>query len=262
MDLSFIILTWNSEKYIAKCLSSIAFSLGNSALQYEVLIVDNGSKDNTVKIIEEEKDAKIHLIRLDRNAGTTYPRNLAIKKSKGQFICVMDSDVEIQAGTVEKLIEDLSKNGLMGIAAPKMIYSDGRRQKTTDHFPTIYRKIIRYFFLRQIERSEETDEKYNTPHEVDYAISALWVFKRDIIKKIGLFDEKILYSPEDVDFCLRVWKAGHHIFYDPGVSAVHHTQEITRNFRCNNATIEHIKGLLYYLRKHKYFFRAPTFKSK
>nr|WP_320013647.1 glycosyltransferase family 2 protein [uncultured Desulfobacter sp.] len=262
MDLSFIILTWNSEQYIKKCLSSIVVSLESSYLSYEVLIVDNGSQDNTVNIIEAQKGINIRLIKLDRNTGTTYSRNIAIQKAIGEFICIMDSDVELRSGTIEKLITNLKENRLLGIAAPKMIYPNGRLQKTTDQFPTIQRKIIRYFFLRQIEKIEETDRKSNTIREVDYAISALWVLKKDIINKIGLLDENIKYSPEDVDYCLRVWKSGNHILYNPTVFAVHHTQEITRNFKCNKATIEHIKGLFYYFRKHQYYFRALTFKNK
>jgi len=262
LDLSFVILTWNSEKYISKCLSSIVISLESSYLSYEVLIVDNGSLDNTVNIIEAQKGINIRLIKLDRNTGTTYSRNLAIQRAIGEFICIMDSDVELRSGTIEKLVANLKENSLLGIAAPKMIYPDGRRQKTTDHFPTIHRKIIRYFFLRQIEKIEETDRKSNTVHEVDYAISALWVLKKDMIDKIGLLDENIIYSPEDVDYCLRIWKSGYHIFYNPTVFAIHHAQEITKNFKCNKATVEHIKGLFYYFRKHRYYFRAPGFKNK
>ncbi|WP_289020796.1 glycosyltransferase family 2 protein [Desulfobacter postgatei] len=262
MDLSFVILTWNSEKYISKCLSSIVISLESSYLSYEVLIVDNGSQDNTVNLIEAQKGINIRLIKLDRNTGTTYSRNLAIQRAMGEFICIMDSDVELQSGTIEKLITNLKETCLLGIAVPKLIYPDGRRQKTTDHFPTIHRKIIRYFFLRQIEKIEETDRKSNTVHEVDYAISALWVLQKDMINKIGSLDENITYSPEDADYCLRVWNAGYHILYNPEVFAVHHTQEITRNFNCNKATVEHIKGLFYYFRKHRYYFRAPVFKYK
>lgn len=262
MDLSFVILTWNSEKYISKCLSSIVISLESSYLSYEVLIVDNGSQDNTINIIEAQKDINIRLIKLDWNTGTTYSRNIAVQRAIGEFICIMDSDVELQPGTIEKLITNLKKNYLLGIAAPKLIYPNGRRQKTTDLFPTIQRKITRYFFLRKIEKTEETDKKSNTVHEVDYAISALWVLKKDMINKIGPLDENIIYSPEDADYCLRVWKAGYHILYNPEVFAVHHTQEITRSFKCSKATVEHIKGLFYYFRKHRYYFRAPVFENK
>jgi len=93
---------------------------------------------------------------------------------------------------------------------------------------------------------------------VDYAISAVWVIKKEVLKIVGLLDENIFYSPEDVDYCLRLWKAGYKIIYEPRVPVIHHTQEISRGFKLNSAMLNHIKGLIYYFRKHGYFLRRPV----
>ncbi len=259
MDLSFVILTWNSEKYIAKCLSSIVISLESSPLNYEVLIADNGSQDNTIKVIKEQTGTKIRLIEIGRNTGTTYPRNLAVKKAKGEYICIIDSDVEIFPGTIETLLSDIKKKTSVGLVVPKLIYPGGNLQKSTDQFPTAFQKVYRYFFLKKIEDRENKKKNHLTPIFVDYAISALWVIKRSIFIKVGMLDEKIFYSPEDVDFCLRLWKAGYKVFYDPTIVAIHHTQEISRGFKFNFAFIQHIKGLGYYFLKHRYFVKKPQF---
>jgi len=84
----------------------------------------------------------------------------------------------------------------------------------------------------------------------------MWILKREILEKIGLLDEKIFYSPEDVDYCLRVWKAGYTVLYNTNASCIHHAQEISRGLRINSTTVKHIIGLLYYFRKHKYCFRT------
>ncbi|WP_319574722.1 glycosyltransferase family 2 protein [uncultured Desulfobacter sp.] len=262
MDLSFVILTWNSEKYIEKCLSSIVVSLESSPLNYEVLIVDNGSQDNTIKIITEQKGTKIRLIELGRNTGTTYPRNLSVKKAKGEYICIMDSDVEIFPGTIEILLSDLKKDISVGLVVPKLIYPGGNLQKSTDQFPTVFQKAYRYFFLKKIEAKENKEKSFESPIFVDYAISALWVIKRSIFIKVGMLDEKIFYSPEDVDFCLRLWKAGYKILYNPRAVAIHYTQEISRGFKLNKAFFDHLLGLLYYFLKHRYLFVLPSFKTK
>lgn len=158
-EISFIILTWNSEKYIEKCILSIKRALFNSSsnLSYEIFIVDNGSKDNTLsilKLMERSFPGNLHLIMLNRNFGTTYSRNLGIKRAKGRYICIMDSDVEISAGVVDRLIFFLSEKSRVGLVVPGIIYPDGTLQKSTDEFPTIGRKIYRYFFLKQIEARE------------------------------------------------------------------------------------------------------------
>lgn len=97
------------------------------------------------------------------------------------------------------------------------------------------------------------------PFEVDYAISAFWMIPQDIIQRVGLLDEKIFYSPEDVDYCMRIWKVGFKIYCDPSVQVVHHTQEISRGVKINSAFINHVKGLVYYFMKHRYFFSKKTF---
>ena len=261
MDISFIILTWNSEKYINKCLTSIFTDLLNSNYTYEIFLVDNGSKDNTVPIIKSFKikyPDHIIPIYLERNCGTTYSRNLALKQAKGNYIIVMDSDVEIcQQRTIRRLLNTFSESQRIGLVAPKLLYADGSLQKSTDAFPTLFTKIFRYFFLKWIEKKGQTLNQPSGLTEVDYAISALWVLKKEVLKNVGLLDENIFYAPEDVDYCLRIWLAGYKIVYNSGVCAIHHTQEISRGLKINRATINHIKGLAYYFKKHKYVLNRP-----
>jgi len=264
-DISFVLLTWNSEDYIEKCLNSIFKAFIVSKFSYEIFIVDNGSIDNTVKILEFFKNKYpefIKLIFLDKNTGTTYPRNLALKKASGQYVCIMDSDVEIFPGAIDKLIKNLDRQTDIGLSVPKIVYPNGKLQKSTDVFPTITRKFYRYLFLKKIESSEASKITPKSLTEVDYAISAIWLLKRKVITEIGFLDENIFYAPEDVDYCIRIWKAGYKVVYDNSISVIHHTQEISRGFKINKAFISHIKGLLYYFIKHRYFLRPPSFRIK
>jgi glycosyltransferase involved in cell wall biosynthesis len=124
MDISFILLTWNSEKYIGKCLGSLFADLNGNPFSYEIFIVDNGSKDNTIKIINLFKDRyhkRIIPIYLQKNTGTTYSRNLALRKAKGDFIVIMDSDVEVSPGSIEQLINAIKQNKEAGILAPRLL---------------------------------------------------------------------------------------------------------------------------------------------
>jgi GT2 family glycosyltransferase len=79
------------------------------------------------------------------------------------------------------------------------------------------------------------------------------------LEKVGFLDEKIFYSPEDVDYCLRIWQAGFKIHYLPTVSVIHNTQEISRGYKLNRAKLSHIAGLFYLFYKHGYLFRRPVF---
>lgn len=264
MDLSFVILTWNSAAYIENCFESILQSLEKTSLQYEIYIVDNGSSDQTIDILQRYKDSyqdTLNLIYLENNVGTTVSRNLALKQVTGDYIVVMDSDVEVPEGIFEKLISTVNESVDIGMVVPKIFYPSGKWQKSVDQFPTLWHKLNRFFRLRAIEEQEgvgATDCQKSKP--VDYAISAFWLFKKEILEKVGLLDENYFYAPEDVDYCLEVWKAGYQVIYDPSVSVVHHTQEISRGIKFNKAKLEHLKGLAYLFKKHRYLFRAPDYK--
>jgi GT2 family glycosyltransferase len=262
MNISIISLTWNSEKYIGKCMDTLFSALENENVSYEIFIVDNGSRDATLSILQSFQDkhpGRIRLISLEKNTGTTYSRNLALKQAIGDDIVIMDSDVEVKPGTIPALRNMLKTQSNTGLVAPRLLYPNGHLQKSVDVFPTVFTKLYRYFFLKCVEKRKNRLPLNPEPCEVDYAISALWVMKRQAFEKVGFLDENIFYSPEDVDYCLRLRKAGYKIIYDPRVTAIHHTQEISRGFRLNKAAFSHAKGLLYYFRKHGYIFKKPVF---
>lgn len=266
MDISFIILTWNSREYINQCITSILNNVDSNRFTYEIIVVDNGSHDGTRSIIQYHYLRHHHIIRpiyLNRNRGTTYSRNLALKNIQGRYIVIVDSDIEIRKATIERLIDYLARDGTIGIIVPKLVYPSGLLQKSTDMFPTLLTKLFRFFFLKMQEKAEHCKNLENTPKTVDYAISAFWVMKREMIDIVGLLDEKIFYSPEDVDYCLRIWKKGYRILYLPEAVAIHHAQELSRGFRISRAMTHHMKGLFYFFIKHRYIFIKPKLnKSK
>jgi len=260
MEFSFVILSWNSREHLEKCLNSIVRVLGDSCA-YEVFVVDNGSQDGSVELLQsrsEPANSQIKPIYLNHNTGTTYSRNLALKECQGKYVVVLDSDVELHENTLKNLVSEIECRNDVGMVVPKLLYGSGRLQKSTDVFPTLARKIVRFLWLKKIEEQEAQEVSSTEVSDVDYAISAFWVIPKTVIDQVGLLDEKIFYAPEDVDYCLRIWKQGFRILYVPESVATHDAQEISRGFKLNKAKIEHIKGLIYYFLKHRYLFRKPT----
>ena len=257
MDISFIILFYYSEKYLCRCIKSIVNNDIAGRFRYEIFIVDNGSQDRSVAIIKYFKRLypdKILPIFLERNYGTTYSRNLALKQAGGEYLAILDSDIEIQNDCVEKLVHILKNDHTIGLVSPKLIYNDGKLQKSTDNFPTLQSKLKRFFFLKRIEaKTEDSGGK----GEVDYAISAMWIMKRELLNKVGYLDENIFYAPEDADFCLSIWKAGYKVVYIPDALVIHSAREMSRGLKINKQKLAHIKGLVYYFSKHKYCFKKP-----
>ena len=253
LDLSVVILSFNSANYINRCLDSVIESAAAVSLSFEIYIIDNGSQDGSVNILNQYKAKhpdQIHLKLFEHNTGTTVSRNYGLSRAQGRHILVLDSDAYINPEAIKHLIKELNNDHSLGMIVPKVIYSSGNFQKSTDVFPTLHNKFLRFFFLKNTEQKEHNQQP-TVPVEIDYAISAFWLFPRRIIDEVGLLDENIFYSPEDVDYCIRIRKHGYRIMYDPSVTIIHDAQEISRK-KLNKFFFSHLKGLFYLFNKHNY----------
>jgi len=255
--ISVVILSYNAADSIGRCLDDVVDALQPFRERSEVFVVDNGSVDTSVSLIDRRASRDGGLIRpiyLASNTGTTYSRNLALKKCSGRYILVLDADAYVTYEAVSNLVAYLDRNPATGLAAPRLVYGSGNFQLSCDVFPTIMQKAKRFFFLRRIENSANKLKDASEPMDVDYSISACWLMRREVFQAVGLFDEKIFYSPEDVDYCLRIWKAGFRVTYVPSAVVIHDAQELSRGFRLTRFHFSHLKGLIYLLLKHRYFW--------
>jgi len=261
-----VLLTRNSEKYVRDNIGSLVNDGRRSGVPLEIIVVDGGSTDSTLGILKDlSRDlANLEVIALKKNMGTTMSRNLAIRKSRGEYIFVLDSDTVVLPGAINGLIDALESNSRIGLAAPKLIYPNGEVQISCKKFPTLINKLAKFLpikFLNDLGQRAETypeciysRNNENTP--VAHCISAAWMLKREAINDVGFLDESIFYAPEDVDYCARLWLSGWQVIYVPMVSVVHYTQRLSHR-RLDMAWL-HIKGLFYYFRKYKYLFSPKS----
>lgn len=255
MRISAVILSFNSARYLERCLGTLIAALGRHDEPDEIFVVENGSADGSADILRRFEAAHpglVHGIYNAENRGTTQSRNQALRRATGRYVLVLDSDAYVPAGTLEPLIARLEADPAIGLIAPRLTYDDGRPQMSTDSFPTLTRKLQRFVALKRMEAKAPAPG--DGPVDVDYAISAFWLLPRAAVDKVGLLDEAIFYSPEDVDYCIRVWAAGYRIVYDPTVSAVHDAQELSRGGKLSGFLFRHVGGLFYLFRKHRYMF--------
>lgn len=229
-------------------------------LDYEIWVVDNGSSDGTLELIQthQTEDPCVQLISFSANQGTTVSRNRALEKCTGERVLVLDSDAYMNAQALAILLAEFESQPQLGIVTPCLTFPDGRWQLSTDQFPTLGRKFQRVVSLRQMERSAVSQEAGT----VDYAISAVWLMRAELLDSVGLLDEKIFYAPEDADYCLRVWNQGYEVRYQPAATVVHDAQERSRGWLPNYFTYLHLKGLAYYFAKHRYCFSAKRLRVR
>lgn len=261
-SIAFVILTWNSEWCIESCLESIV-DLGLDKI--EVFVVDNGSDDGTLDI--EFKVARehsfVHVLPQTENLGTTMSRNIALKliSPDVDYVCVLDSDTEVNLDALVKLVSALRSDSSIGIVGPSMKNRDAMIQLSGRNLPTLGIKLRKACPVRSVQEKGEAMEvpfsaRGGEFQDVDYLLSACWVLPRHVLDTVGLLDERIFYAPEDVDYCLRCHKAGYRIVLCRSAEIVHEYTRLSKKKLVSKINVEHIKGLAYYFKKHGYLFDA------
>ena len=258
---SVVTLSWNSEDDLVQFFESIITQCINEKISFEIIIVDNGSNDTSIRIIRNYKakyDCAVVPIYLNRNHGTTVTRNIALKQARGEFICIIDSDTEISEGSFTDLFDILEQRPDIGIVVPKLILPDKSIQNSVKRFPTFIHKIIKLpkavLGFKTPNYDFYQDFPFENERKVETAISACWFFRRRLIQHVGLLDEKIFYSPEDLDYSIRIYKSGRSILFYPGFKVLHKTKQISHSRSFSRVSISHFIGLLYFFKKHGGWF--------
>lgn len=264
----FVILTWNSEKCIGKCLDSI-FSLDPRKIGGKIIVIDNGSSDQTISEIQKTVSAHAKHCRftfdvhkLNRNFGTTVSRNYGITRLIDEdvdYICILDSDTIINTDAVLTLIQALATDDSIGIVGPRMKNLNHVYQHSGRNIPTLAEKLLKVLPIESLRKKGERMEVSISDTgtgcvPVGYLLSACWMMRKALPKEIGLLDEQIFYAPEDVEYCIRCQKAGYSVQYCYDAEIIHEWQRLSRKKLFSKHNIEHIKGLAYLFRKHGYLF--------
>jgi GT2 family glycosyltransferase len=146
-----------------------------------------------------------------------------------------------------------------------LLLPDGSVQNSVKRFPTMLDKLMKIPRIVSNIKTENTDFYHDFPftteQNVDTAISACWFIRKKYWENIGGLDEMIFYAPEDIDFSIRVWKAGFRILYFPQFTVLHHTQQITHKKPLSKTSLSHFKGLLYYYWKHGGWMIRPRYEA-
>ncbi len=266
----FVILTWNSESVINSCLDSILDC--KKDIIPIISIIENGSSDKTPEILRnyEEKFSKEnikHKIFYEtENLGTTKSRNKGIhylQSQKPNYICILDSDTVVNPKAIKNLINALENNPTIGIVGPKMTNRKNQIQQSARKFPTLTLKLMKAIPIKSVQQKGEQQEKYifskkSEIYPVEYLLSACWLLPSSILEKVGTLDEKIFYAPEDVDYCLRVWKSGFKCCFVPASEIIHEYQRLSKKQLLSKHNFEHVKGLAYYFKKHHYLWNTKN----
>jgi len=260
VDISVVIATWNAESFLEVCLHSIYEN--TLKVSFEMVVVDNASVDGTLKMLAAFPEIKV--IKNQTNRGVAPARNQGMKEAKGRYILLLDADTTVKPEALDVLVEFMDKNPQVGLAGPKLVSSKGELQLTCRHFPTIFSKVLRrvpFSLARELLKKEFlADWAHDSVREVDYVIGACQIIRREVFEDVSLLDERIFYGPEDIDYCIRMWRKGWAVCYNPSATVVHYEQRATKKQFFSSLTWLHLKGLAYYFLKYHYLFDTSRLK--
>jgi len=216
MDLSIIIVTHNSEKYILNCLNSIAKAIQN--IKHEFFIIDNDSKDQTKTLIKQFSNSLV-LAENKANLGFAKAINMVLERTSGEIVLLVNPDVIIKSDSLWPIIDFIRSNPNVGICGCKLLNEDGSLQYSKGSFPTLFSTISRMILPKHMRKYHLRG--YNKGGECDWVTGAFMMIRREMFKEVGPLDEKYFMYYEDVDYCLGARKRGWLTYYFPKISAYH-----------------------------------------
>jgi len=263
MKLAVIVLNWNNYDLLRGSLASLT---NITFPPYEVIVVDNGSTDDSTKRVQIEFPQYTYMYKESKNDGFSVGNNIGLRfaLARGaQYCFLMSNDTRVTSrDCFERMIAYMDANPDVGMLGPKLITQDGVYQRSAKPFPTLYDSFRDFYFIKKFfpffgpHKNFDPEQIQNT----DYIVGAAFLMRSETMRAIGIMDERFFFGHEDADFSKRTANGGWRVIYFPHVSVIH----------IHKTSYQHLRDLDYQLRErlryirihhtalYTFFFRALT----
>ncbi len=268
MDLSIIILNYNTKNLVVACIESIIKYVNK--VKYEIIVIDNASSDGSVEKLKSfvNKYKFITLIVNRNNLGFSKANNQGIKKAGGKFILLLNSDTLFKENFIYQMINWLIRNPDVGVASCALLSPDGSIQGNGGYFPTLTRVfswmiiqdlplvdlIIKPFHPLKSKSFSKNKHFFKKRKELDWVTGAFFMFRKTITDEIGFLDEDYFMYTEEVDYCYRIKSKGYKIVYNPSWSIYHIGGASAGSLF---SVVQEIHGIKIFYRKHYSSWQYP-----
>lgn len=245
--LSVIIVNWNDEHLLARCLQSL---VGRIAVPHEIIVVDNGSEDGSVAMVRDHFPS-VHLLALEQNLGFAVANNRALAIATGAYLLLLNPDTECRIGTLDALVTFMEGHPDAGIAGPTLYNPDGSLQPSTATLPSLFSELLTQTMLfRLLPTRGHRAARRNELRRTEMVSGAALMIRRACLEQVGPLDEQIFMFYEDTDLCRRALDAGWEIWFVPGPGIFHVGSAVSSRLARTRTLIESQRSTLYYFRKH------------
>jgi GT2 family glycosyltransferase len=267
VDLSIIIVSYNTKKLLSDCLASL--HQGQSRYAVEVVVIDNGSTDGSPEMVEEAFP-KVRLIGNSDNRGFAAANNQGIRSTTGRYVLLLNSDTIVSFDCIDGVVEFMESTPQAAAAGPRLIYPDGTFQPSAYRYSLRpFKTLVEAFHLKSVFPrlgvgliTDEDSLEGAIP--VAWIMGAFLMLRRPALDIVGLLDEDYFMYAEETDLLKRIQLAGYSVFYIPDRECIHiggasweNGQQIEKVSPARiNAML---KSQMFYVRKHHGAFASALY---
>lgn len=225
MDLSILIVNWNSAQYLQACLHSIYCEV--KGIEFEVLVVDNASYDGSAAIVGTGFP-QARFIQSDQNLGFARGNNLLFRYARGRNILLLNPDTVIVGDAIQRMLGYLESIPRAGAIGCRLVDAEGEPQTSIQAFPTLLNQLLDVEFLQRrfpncsLWKLNPLNEESDAPVEVDSLAGACFMITRRVFAQVGLMSEEYVMYGDDIDLAYKIWKARFKVFYTNRCRVIHY----------------------------------------
>ncbi|HEX2908095.1 MAG TPA: glycosyltransferase family 2 protein [Phototrophicaceae bacterium] len=264
LDVSIIIVNWNTADLLAQCLRAVEQTI--QRVTYDIWVVDNASSDGSPDMVRRDFP-QVRLIASAENVGFAKANNQALRLAEGRYVLLLNSDAFVEANTIDRMVAFLDEHPEAGMAACKLLYEDRRLQRSCSTYPTLATEFYITLGLDKLfphspvfGRYLMTDWDYASVRDVDVIMGAFMLVRASVLPQVGLLDESFFMYSEEVDWCYRFQQAGWKILFTPEVETVHLWGGSTATIPVETL-IRLYRSRVHFFRKHYGRLTANLFKG-
>jgi N-acetylglucosaminyl-diphospho-decaprenol L-rhamnosyltransferase len=222
VDVSVIIVNWNTRDLLVQCLLSLYDTADD--LDFEVIVVDNASADGSAEIVCREFP-QVRLIQNAENVGFARANNQAMAVSQGRYVLLFNSDAIATPGAIQSLVSLADAELRAGIVGAQLLNPDGSFQASHTPFPTLWQEFLILAGLGRLLRGRwypsRGPEEDKSPQVVDYVEGACMLVRREAFEDVGGLDEAYFMYAEEVDWCYAMREKGWQVWYQSAAKVIH-----------------------------------------
>lgn len=226
-DLSVVIVSYNTRDLTIGAIESVIKTAGK--LSYEIIVVDNDSKDDSVDAIKKKNYKHVSVIKNDQNYGFSKANNIGIKKTSGRYVLFLNSDTVVYEHTLETMVNFMDDHPKVGASTCELLLVSGNIDDASHRgFPTPWNSFCHFFKLAKVFPHTKLFTGYSmgwkdlkTIHEIDALAGAFMLVRREAGEQVKWWDEDYFWYGEDLDFCYELKQHGWKIYYVPTVKTLH-----------------------------------------